>query len=846
MAKFGRLIYDAGDGKETTILWFPMAGGTPTFVDFCGTADPLTVSWKGDRYGVTFASSATIRLLVETLAQRQFLETIFNGGYEVTVRKDGDLFWRGKITPTLGIGSYSTYPYELYLNANDGIADAKKNKLLLIDYPNPIKAATAPSFIMFLGKLINNTLYPNSSYKLYVANIIYRDGVLDRVLDNTFLDPLCFMDETDNYLPIADILNSLLGPFNLRLYQWQGNWFLVSQDAAWDNGLVVFERYNVTTGNPSYEAKESLPLGIVDLYSCSFDTDYEIGSSTQIEFLPPWLGADINQQFQMNYNIFPAFTNRSGNFYSGHDGVELELLPTPIAQRLKYWTKDGLIVDAYAGEPNEGSLMVPVTVTADERSESATVSFQVDPQLDFNKFFFSCNTTAVDKTTGQPIKNDQIGIKKVFNITYEDTVNSSGAGKWYLWRNNPGAVNDPGAHDGWEATAQNYVFDHEDVSVEGKMPDGSMFEGGKFTFRIHNGYDANFNETNGYAYYLSNFKFGIVSSVFEKIPPRSEAKKKFFKREWVPIVGELLLSPMPLGLFTGRALIMGGRSEARDKSIGGLREDRFKSSDIKWDNSIRVDIVPNGTTVKAFEYRWGIHYPGLISHHELHISAPLDAGFEPVDLWRSNDQVTTRLPTTLDKDLMQHKAEILVRDNSEYTTKLVGRWISPKISPFQLVHDLEGRIYNFAGGQWNDKTGAWDADYIEFKGLNGSTVPPPVGVEYQLTVGSLVETSAINAGFWYDAGGATGKVGDITPTQLGGVSIWHFNTITKNTLRISVGLGHQYLLSGVSAIRVTLTTIGKQIILTPQFDHYEGQTTGLRSWMLSEVGNTLNIKVELL
>ena len=803
MAKEGRLIYEDINGGRTEIVFFqyPVVG-TPTFVDFCGTADPLTISWKGDRYGVTFASSATIRLLVETIEQRQLLESIFNGGWHCIIRKGTPtpgVFWHGKITPTLGIGSYSTYPYELHLNANDGVADAKKVKLLNTDYPEPFNSTTGGglparvSVLDMLLKIITTTFVPDSGFDLYVANILFTGAANTRVLENTFLDPLVFMDADDNnYIASSEILKSLLGPLNLRLFQWKGDWYVMSLDAAWDGGSITFEKYTVAAGVGTYDSVATQTNGILDLYSCVFTSDYEVNNATQIEFIAPWFRAEVMQQFQMNYNIFPAFANRSGNFYSGDTATRLEFSPAPVTERLRHWTHDGLVTLPFQSDDNEGSVLIPVVHTNFQalNSDFTSVTVTVDPTLTFDKFFFSCNTASA--FNGEPRTGNGVGIKKVFKIEYTN------GGTWHFWRNNAGDVNDKDAFDGWTTGADNYVFDHDDVDYKGGMPDRASYTGGTFKFSIRVGYDDNFIGPN-WGYYLSNFKFGIITTQFENI--------KFSARvnEW----GSGNLAQRASALLQNK----------------GYTDRKAIQDEVTWDHTIDTLINTKGSGIEKFEYRWGLYYPNLKSHHELHLSAPYDSTDSPVELFFSKDEAPP-----VSNELTDRKLALLQRDNATYTTKLMGQWVSNKISPFQVVHDLEGRVYNFAGGNWNDRQGNWSCDFIEFKGLQG---PVFSGTLHQLTVGT--------DGTRY---GLSGPDGSITPTAFDGdvITALYTTDIHQNEAVFSVGAP----IAGLNQVKVHFIYPGDNITLTLAGNNYIGDPSSVHAYMKSEVGNVINVFVEKL
>ena len=79
MGSICKLRYECLDKSITEIHFFKEDGDE---VWFCGTANPLEISWgDGDRYSTRYASSAKLNLLIENLDQRVIVEDIFNGGW---------------------------------------------------------------------------------------------------------------------------------------------------------------------------------------------------------------------------------------------------------------------------------------------------------------------------------------------------------------------------------------------------------------------------------------------------------------------------------------------------------------------------------------------------------------------------------------------------------------------------------------------------------------------------------------------------------------------------------------------------------------------------------------------
>lgn len=830
-------------------------------VDMCGSEEPLLINWgNGDHNATTLPSSATLNLVIRNLDERAALEDVFNGGWVIIVYKDTNVFWRGKITDTLNIEQYKEYPYRLSLNCNDGVGETKNNQFLTIDFPEPWPNKV--NVLQLITKLINKFLYPNDEYKLFVSFNLYPDGTIDdgRRLEYVYLDPLVFMDyDQDQYIRNSDLIDSLLGILDLRMFQWGGNWYLMSKDAPWNAGNIQLTEYDVVDETPVYISRTTLNQGILDLYKCIYGEDVQIRGTANINFIAPLRQVVLSQQFQMNSNILPAFANRGANFYRGFDGVDLEYNPAPIANRMRHWTN----VNNFNGIPytlqdNAGYLQVPVFSPGGELNSSAYVEWTIDPEIQFDRFFFAINSVQTFRNNILNQRQDKVGIKRVVEIRYT----SVGGTHYYFWRNNPNTINDPEAFDGWTTDARQYRWDFSDpISLESLMPEDALWTGGTFRFTFYNGYDENFFLPDYYLLY-SGLQLGIITAGYKILP--EEQKTNWLKKGMLPILGELLLSPMPIGIWTmyyGTKHIQQKKRDKRLKSqIGNDAQLNFQTTDIDWDNDLVVDINPNSRSQLNMAYRIGITYAGLKSYHDIHLSSFYDISGVSLESWLDQSEVFKQGGETTVLDLITWRGRQFIRDNSTYTTQLSGEWRSSNITPFQLVNDFEGRIYQAFKLQWRDYRATWDNIYTEFKALQnvdglplvcdfnqyafddsfckGSGGQPVPGIQYNWLIG----TDGVDFGFWLNV---EPPQGFISPTDFEGEGITKLANVGGSTIELSLGLISPTLLPGVSKIELYLLELDEVIDMTPTPSNtYSGSYTGIRTYLEGKENDTLKITLK--
>lgn len=303
--------YDDYLGGVTTINWFPVGispvqdyigrvladGGTMEaeqcvrervtelegdVYEFCGGSEPLRYRWYGDRYDTLRGSTVAINVIIRDDNDKAQIDKTLTTVHYVWVEKDNVVQWRGKIFPQLFTEAYRQYPYVIQLMGTDQVGQLKDYRFLMTDFPEPFDV-TAPEFSVLDVvniALSNPTFAPDADYqtapdRLNVSTrLTFDEANRNRTLELTYLDPLNFMDETDRYMSKWDVLDAILKPLQSCLFQWLGQWWLISWDALWDNGNLEFVQYKLDFVNgPQYVIQGGYADGILDLYDGWQTTD---------------------------------------------------------------------------------------------------------------------------------------------------------------------------------------------------------------------------------------------------------------------------------------------------------------------------------------------------------------------------------------------------------------------------------------------------------------------------------------------------------------------------------------------------------------------------------------------
>jgi len=154
------------------------------------------------------------------------------------------------------------------------------------------------------------------------------------VFQDVYIDPINFMDEDDQYMDWWKITEAILEPLQLKLLMWKAEWWIVAKDAMYDHGGMLYRQYSLNQAGWAHVYDAGLKQEVLDLYPLH-GNERQVHNSAELAYIPPSKGLEMTLDFQQNTNILPAFANRSGSFYYGHDGVQLEFESD--AKTLRHW-----------------------------------------------------------------------------------------------------------------------------------------------------------------------------------------------------------------------------------------------------------------------------------------------------------------------------------------------------------------------------------------------------------------------------------------------------------------------------------------------------------------------------
>ena len=390
-----KISYRDIDNQLTEIIWYSESTVADPLYEFCADGTPLRLKWAGDRYDTIRGSSIAFNVLIQSPADRAQIYKLLDEPYYVRVQKNvTQRLWIGRVFPQLFTEVLEPYPYTIQIKATDQLGRLDSYRPLMTDFPEPFNAGTPNVTVLdMINKLLSDESFmpimsePTAPTRLNISMSIYFNSIKLKAFETTYLDPLSFMDDNDRYQSKYKILDAILKPFQLKLYQWQGEWWLMSWDAEWNSGDFEYVEYDLDFANGwTFIGQNGTSYGIFDLFAdCR-----QLKGSASLEFLPAWQGIQYSAEFIKNNNIIPAFSNRSGSFYGGTDQQRLEVDKVPAANLLRHWQSgapDMAVVTEYLD--NAGWLNLQ-TVNA-ETDEHKLIRYTI-PALDYNELSFSVRT----------------------------------------------------------------------------------------------------------------------------------------------------------------------------------------------------------------------------------------------------------------------------------------------------------------------------------------------------------------------------------------------------------------------------------------------------------------------
>lgn len=325
------------NGIDTSVNWF-RKGVTSGLSQYKFTAGgtPLVTRWNADNItDIIKGSDITFNIMIQDSADEAELLKLLNDTYYVSVVKNGTNRWLGQLFPRFFNHTYNTYPYQVTLTANDRLGLLKDNQEYLIDFPEPGSIYSVGQMLSIVLNEMNDgvTYYQHAPQELRISTTLYYTTV-NKLLEEVYLDPRVFMDEDDQYLSWYELLGAMLEPLGLSILQHDGVWWLIDLDSYIVDGLTLdYVYYTFTSGDILYGGT-GVETVLVDLFA-NKDDNKLINSTAYKSYTQPVSKLTIKENYETRLNVFDTAANRSGNFYDGEDGVELEITT---GDQLRHWT----------------------------------------------------------------------------------------------------------------------------------------------------------------------------------------------------------------------------------------------------------------------------------------------------------------------------------------------------------------------------------------------------------------------------------------------------------------------------------------------------------------------------
>lgn len=285
-------------------------------VDVKGSDNPLTLSWNTPSDFILDpinGSSATIRLMSETDFQFLDLYTNSNRKYQVTIKIDTVLEWRGFLSPDQYQEQYKQTPYATEFVAMDQLGFLKT---LAWDNLDIMTLAEALGFIFEKTDLELDLYEGLNIYEYFKHNRTTADSPLDQ----TYFDGKAYDGKT-----YYDVLYDTLLKFGAVVKQDRGHWFIYRPIAA----VAAFQRrlWTYSAGVFTYDSTASYDP-VVDTTSATVAKANLVRITAGSMFISPaWQKYTLTRDY-----IKRANSLENGDFSEWDD-------PIPDS-----WTKSGSII----------------------------------------------------------------------------------------------------------------------------------------------------------------------------------------------------------------------------------------------------------------------------------------------------------------------------------------------------------------------------------------------------------------------------------------------------------------------------------------------------------------------
>lgn len=239
-----------------------------------GTDEPVVIEWKADDdfYEPLIGSQCALNLWVtDDVTYDQFY--LFNEReYMVKVYYESapnvyTVYWQGWIANDIYSEAITTTPYQLTVNANDGLGS-----LEAFDTWIPAVGESDPTLWKFIYK---NLQQIDLGFEIWISNDIriFTESIWNNVFDDvTIYKEGVFQD---NYIiqNAKKVLRSILLAFNCKIYQAYGRWIIANASSYGDQRVIAGIQDGSLSGAGILSAKQGY------LNSGSEDIKFEIYSA---------------------------------------------------------------------------------------------------------------------------------------------------------------------------------------------------------------------------------------------------------------------------------------------------------------------------------------------------------------------------------------------------------------------------------------------------------------------------------------------------------------------------------------------------------------------------------------
>jgi hypothetical protein len=319
-----------GNGRKIEIL---KDGYTGSVLPMIGTENPVEIEYQSasEFYNYIIGSTCTLNLFVtDSVTYDDFWE-FDNDEYQVKISYKDSLdvyqtYWVGFLNINQFKEAVTSTPYQISLKATDRLGTLDG---LLAPKSNTVDSSNFDELHWYVYKILALT---DLNLDMWVYNRIRKDGVLtsnDTILTDISVNEFAFMNPEITYRNAKELLESILKTLNMRLFQSNGKWFVISNTNVIDKnvtgstGIQTAQTSRLTTygtetieyyvfnSSGVYQSKQS-----VDILQ-KVPTDLlPLGNNLAVEYTLPLRNVEFKVNLNQNkvVNFDPHFLSGGSDF----------------------------------------------------------------------------------------------------------------------------------------------------------------------------------------------------------------------------------------------------------------------------------------------------------------------------------------------------------------------------------------------------------------------------------------------------------------------------------------------------------------------------------------------------